>query len=137
MERFVTGDKIIKDGGNSKMVYIMQEARQLGLDTGDDMFVVCARKENRDFVMSRLCSQGTDLFFIAVLRDDDKFVYDIRSCVSELELSRQFGDELVTILGPFADLHDCLEFRFRLEDEDIEDENGFKSFFKEFVRGLR
>ena len=136
MERFVADIKIIKDGGNSKMVYIMQEARQLSLGTDDEMFVVCSRKEDRDFIMSRLYSQGSDLYFIVVLRDDDSVVYDIRSSISELELSRQFGDELITVIGPFDDLHECIEFKFMLEEKGVADAKVLKQMFKDHVRSI-
>ena len=135
MEEFVETTESMHPSGGTWFIYVMEEAKKLGLGPEDEIGAVLFRPEDMDHVKSLLYGTGAYMFFIAVGTEGGEPFYDVRKSLSERTLAHSLDYEPVTILGPFERLSDCLRFRDILEERNETDPAALKRLFRESLDG--
>ena len=132
MDEVIAKIKQLNKGGHTKIVYMTDEAKAMGLKEGDELFCVFTTLRNKDFIRSRLYNTDRNLFFVIARIIDDRLVFHIEKAVSEYQISDEHHDT-VTVLGPVEtcdEAHDMIEYLEQLGCEPTETalKEGFRRF---------
>lgn len=132
MNEFIETTEKIHAIGGTCMIYVGEEAKQLGLKSEETIGAVLFRPEELNNVKSMLYGADVYLFFVSVGFNDGVF-FEIRKAVSERILSGSLYYEPIAILGPFDTLAECRRFRNNLETNPETDSGRLKDRFRTFV----
>ena len=133
MNEFIETTEKIHAIGGTCMIYVGEEAKQLGLKSEETIGAVLFRPEELNNVKSLLYGADMYLFFVSVGSKDDVVFFEIRKAVSERILSGFLDYEPIAILGPFDTLAECRRFRNVLETNPETDPGRLKDRFRTFV----
>lgn len=130
MDDFVVTSEKMHPSGGTRYIYVMEEARALGLENEDTIGAVLFRPENKDDVMSLLYGSNPYLFYVVAGPAGN----EVRKALSEVLLARSMDYEYSAILGPFESLSEARWFRDFLDEKGESDPGALKALFRDFVK---